>query len=113
MDQNIVQESILFSVTDVFRNTVRTTKEYWQKIKTSKHQELTLDYPDCIKALETPDEVYQSVQDPYISLFYKRVNDKTLVVVVKYLNDDGFVVTAYQTSKTKRKGKRLWPTAIK
>ena len=105
----ILLENLLFAVTDVFGKKVRLTKSYWLKIKTEKHRELTFDYKEVIKTLEKPDEVYLSVSDDYIRLFFKKYRDSTLVVLVKYLNGDGFVVTVYQTSKVKRKGVKIWP----
>ncbi len=38
-----------------------------------------------------------------------RVGDKWLCVVVKYLQDDAFVITGYLTDKLKA-GEILWPT---
>ena len=32
-----------------------------------------------------------------------------LIVAVKILNGDGFLVTAYQTKEYKKKGELLWP----
>lgn len=100
---------VIFEVEDIFEKKIRTTKEYWQKIITEKHSELKFDTPDVIKTLKNPDEVYKSVRDSYIKLFYKQYAEVDLVVLVKYLNGNGFVVTVYQTTKTKRKGEKLWP----
>jgi len=102
-------EDTLFDITDIFGKHVRTTREYWMKIKKDKHQELIFEKQEAVDTLVKPDEVYRSVRDEYIKLFYKKFATTTLVVVVKYLNGDGFVVTAYQTSKVKRKGEKLWP----
>lgn len=74
-----------------------------------KHKELKVSEEVTIKVLKDTDEVRKSIQDPFIYLFYKRLNEKTLVVVVKYLNNHGFIITIYQTSKIKRKGERIWP----
>ena len=40
--------------------------------------------------------------------FGTRVRDKWLCVVVKYAQEDAFVLTAYLTDKPK-KGKQVWP----
>lgn len=105
----IETEHILFEIVDIFDKKIRTTKQYWEKIKTEKHQELSATPIDVISTLQTPDEVYLSLQDAYIRLFYKIFNEKTLVVLVKYIDDTGFVVTCYETSKIKRKGEKIWP----
>lgn len=109
MKQIIHSEDIFFETIDVFGTSVRTTKSYWDKIIKEKHTELAVSHKDVIATLNDPDEVYKSVQDEYIKLFYKKLKDSFLVVVVKYLSDSGFVVTCYQTTKTKRKGIKLWP----
>ena len=105
----ITKNVILFEVTDVFGKKVRITKSYWLRIKSEKHRELRFDYTEVINTLDKPDEVYISVRDTYIRLFFKNFGQSTLVVLVKYLNGDGFVVTVYQTSKVKRKGEKIWP----
>ena len=109
MANDLVREDLLFTVRDVFGRIVRTTKRYWQKIKEEKHTELTAGPDDIVEALVRPDEVYRSVQDPYIALYYKKVDEGYLVILVKFVGDAGFVVTCYQTTKTKRKGDKLWP----
>lgn len=109
MNKTILSADILFETQDVFGKTVRTTKGYWLKIKQEKHAELTIEYDDVIVALQHPDEVYRSIQDEYISLYYKKIMGRHLVVLVKFVDEVGFVVTCYQTTKTKRKGEQLWP----
>jgi hypothetical protein len=106
---NIQKSDLLFEVKDVFGKHVRTTRSYWNKIFFVKHKEVKISSAEVIKVLENPDEVRRSVQDPYIYLYYKNVDKKYLVVVVKYLNNHGFIVTIYQTSKVKRKGEKVWP----
>lgn len=75
----------------------------------TKHKELEFGIEDVVNTLQKPDEVYRSVTDEYIRLFHRKYHEETLIVVVKYLNGNGFVVTVYQTSKEKRKGEQLWP----
>lgn len=99
---------ILFEVKDVFGKLIRTTNTYWKKIFLVKHKELNIEKKKVIETIENPDEVRVSIQDKYIFLFYKKLEKNHLVVVVKYLNNHGFVVTIYQTSKLKRKGKKIW-----
>ncbi|OQY68259.1 hypothetical protein B6D29_01045 [Microgenomates bacterium UTCPR1] len=101
--------NILFEAKDIFGKNIRTTKDYWNKIFLIKHKELKVSQSEVIKLLQNPDEVRKSVQDPFIYLFYKNLDKKYLVVVVKYLNNHGFVVTIYKTSKLKRKGEKIWP----
>ena len=107
--QSIEKTNILFEVKDIFGKLVRTSKVYWDNIFLIKHKELSIDIDQVIETIKNPDEVRVSIQDKYIFLFYKKLEENHLVVVVKYLNNHGFVVTIYQTSKTKRKGEKIWP----
>ena len=65
------------------------------------------------RVLTEPQIVRRSRSDDAVRLFYEYyaqtiVGGKWLCVVVKYLGDDAFVVTAYLTDKPKT-GDTLWP----
>ena len=107
--KSVSKSDFLFEVRDIFGKRVRTTQTYWEKIFLLKHKELKIETSEIVYILENPDEVRRSVQDPFIRLFYKKVKNRYIVVVVKYLNGNGFVVTIYKTSIYKRKGEKLWP----
>lgn len=78
-----------------------------------------LDHPEMVgmeaqitETLKHPQLVRQSRSDESAALFYRfytqtAIGDKWLCVVVKYLPDDAFIVTAYFTDKPK-KGEDLW-----
>ena len=66
------------------------------------------------KVLLQPQLVRCSRTDQAVRLFYEFyartiVGGKWLCVVVKYVDNDAFVVTAYLTDKPKA-GENLWPT---
>ena len=66
------------------------------------------------ETLAQPTQVVLSQSDAGAELSYRfylgtRVGDKWLCVVVKYSEDDAFVLTAYLTDQPK-KGEILWPT---
>ena len=66
------------------------------------------------RALVQPQLVRRSRSDAAVRLFYEFyaqtiVGGKWLCVVVKYAEDDAFVVTAYLADKPKA-GEDLWPT---
>ena len=110
MTRKIVTDDLLFEVKDVLGRKVHTTKDYWQKIKTLKHRELKYGAAEVKKTLKAPEEVRRSVTDATI-LLYARKQEKydILIVAVKVLNGDGFLVTVYQTKEFKRKGELIWP----
>jgi len=65
------------------------------------------------RVLREPQLVRRSRSDPAVQLYYEFytqtiVGGKWLCVVVKYGQNDAFVVTAYLTDKTKA-GEDLWP----
>lgn len=65
------------------------------------------------ETLFTPDSVILSHHDPAVQLYHKLfektpVTRKYLVVVVKYLEQDAFIITAFFTDKEK-KGEQVWP----
>ncbi len=65
-------------------------------------------------ALSDPEVVRVSNTDSAVHLYYRyregtTVGDKWLCVVVKYLDNDAFVITAYLTDKLKQ-GEQLWPS---
>lgn len=109
MSKTIVKSDILFEITDILGKKIRTTKTYWKKIKEIKHRELHHDISDVKKTLKLPDEIRKSVTDETILLYSKEVKKyDILIIAVKILNGDGFLVTAYQTDDYKRKGEIVW-----
>ncbi len=78
-----------------------------------------LEHPEMIgqesriaETLLAPDTIIASHHDTLVHLYHKLypstpVTRKHLVVMVKYLVDDAFVVTAFFTDKEK-KGTRIW-----
>ncbi len=76
------------------------------------HPEMVGMEAQITETLKHPQLVRQSRSDESIALFYRfytqtAIGDKWLCVVVKYLSDDAFIVTAYFTDKPK-KGETLW-----
>lgn len=107
---DLIIRDIFFEVIDIFGKKIRTTKSYWEKIKTVKHKELKYGSSDIKKALVKPDEVRRSVTDATIFLYAKKIKKyDILIVAVKVLNGEGFLVTAYQIKVYRRKGELLWP----
>ena len=67
------------------------------------------------ETLETPEEVRRSTSDPsHVILYYRwytgiRIGDKYMCVVVRMLEEDAFVITAYMTDRIKQ-GEAIWST---
>lgn len=98
--------------TDCFGRSVRLTDERLAHIL--EHPEMKELEDGIGRALMRPEIVRRSRSDDAVRLFYEFyaqtiVGGKWLCVVVKYVDDDAFVVTAYLTDKPKA-GEDLWPT---
>ena len=91
--------SNVFEVVDKSGRKIRLTKERWGHITSpsSPHSYMTNYLEEVKQTLNSSDKVIRNVYDDTKINFYKyyKKNGKYLRVVVKYLNSDGFVVTAY------------------
>jgi hypothetical protein len=101
---------IIFMLRDILNREIRLTKNRYEHIleRAEMHNQEerikeTLKSPDIIKLSNHADDVL---------LYYKLyetspVTRKYLVVIVKILNGDGFIITAFYTDKIK-KGVTKW-----
>jgi len=91
---------------------IRLTAERLAHIQ--EHPEMVGLEDKIAEALVEPERVVRSLSDETARLYYRwltgtRVGDKYLCVVVKFNNEDAFVLTAYLTDQVK-KGVPLWPS---
>ena len=90
----------LFEVIDKSRRKIILTRERWQHI-TQEHPHIN--NPELIKEnLVHPLKITGSKYDSYHVCYYYRylkTTKKYLFVAVKYLNGEGFVITAYYMRK--------------
>lgn len=90
---------------------VRLTDE--RRAHILRHPEMEGQENRIAEVLWRPDLVVQSVHDSDVCVYHKwyeetPVTCKYLVVVVKYLDGDAFVITAFFTDREKR-GEQIWP----
>lgn len=79
---------------------IRLTEERWFHIIES-HDDVAGYYDDVLGSIENPDYIIEGYGKAKIAL-RKLVRNKYLAVVYKEINQkDGFVITAYLTSKLK------------
>ena len=97
----VVERKIRFQVTSSLGKTIRVTEEHWQRIVTTKHPVMAGQEELVKKALTAPDKVRRSRKDQSVFLQYAKADGRYGCVVVKHLNGDGFVVTAYLTDRIK------------
>ena len=104
---------VLQTATSVLGHTIRLTAQQWAHI-TEAHDYMAGNMDKVLETLSEPSRVIQGEQGEALALRdYERTNitEKTAVVVYRE-EPDGFVITAFFTSKPdkiERKGAQLWP----
>ena len=93
---------IIFEVIDRYGRKIYLSRKHWQHILKHPHMhdqidniQLTLQNPTTIRYFEDDDKVRH---------FYKEFKNRDslerfLLVSVKYLNDNGFIITSFFTNK--------------
>ena len=99
---------VYFEVTTPLGIRVRTTPTYWARIVTYKHPVMRGKESLVKQALKQPEQVRRSLKDPSVHLYYAPDPPYSICVVVKCLEDIGFIVTAYRTEVIKE-GEKIWP----
>jgi len=89
---------------------VTLDEERWRHIQ--EHPEMNGEIERLRETVLEPDEVRRSIYDPSVWLFYRYysstpVTKKYLLAVVRFMNEEGFIVTAFFTDSVKRGG-QLW-----
>ncbi len=97
-------------LTDYRGRAVRLTDERWVHIL--EHPEMVGQRKKLIETLTAPDVVIATTKDETVHTYHKRyartpVTRKYLLVAVKILDDDAFILTAFFTSRQKR-GDVIW-----
>ena len=78
---------------------VRLTDERWRHILTS-HTDMKDNLDKLIETVENPDMILKGVSDELRAVkFFKQTHLGANLMVAYKLKDDGFIITAYKTSK--------------
>ena len=88
---------------------IRLTDERWAHI-TEEHCELAGQRLEVLGSIEDPDRILTGNEGEQMAV--KKIADgANLVVVYRELEDDGFIITAFITSKAKWLNRReqIWP----
>jgi len=101
----------MITLRDFNNRAIRLTDERLAHIL--EHSEMQGQEQRIAETLLTPDAVILSHHDSTVHLYHRLFEEtpitrKYLVVAVKYLEQDAFVITAFFTDKEK-KGARVWP----
>jgi hypothetical protein len=87
----------VYSIKSITGKTIRLTDERWVHI-VEGHPEMAGYLNEVLLAVDNPDLVVEGGNNELLALLYKRP-DKLLVVVYKEESSDGFIITAFFTSK--------------
>ncbi|HLC31393.1 MAG TPA: hypothetical protein VJK51_01890 [Candidatus Nanoarchaeia archaeon] len=92
-------EIIIFEVIDKTTRKIKLTQKSWKHIR-DEHPEIE-DQEEIASALKIPNKILSSDRDESVAwyFFYKKERREYLKVSVKYLNGEGFIITAHHTSK--------------
>jgi hypothetical protein len=100
------------TITDFEGQLIRLTARQWSHILQSRS--FMVGMQSAIQGtLESPEEVRKDRDDPdSVRLYYRRytntpAGDKLVCVVVKFLENDAFILTAFPTSRIRR-GELIW-----
>ena len=89
----------VFEVIDKSGRKIHLSKERWTHINT-EHPELANYFEELEETLVNPSKITTYIYDENIKYYYKYLKEpnlttKYLLVIVKYLNGKGFIITAY------------------
>ena len=100
-------DDVYFEIHSARNKKIRTTRSHWNLITKIKHPEIEGKEEEVKECLRNPIEVRKSSEDQEVLLYYKQEGDYFLCVVVRHLNGEGFIITAYITDKIKE-GENVW-----
>ena len=89
---------------------IRLTDERWIHL-TEGHSEMAGYYSEVLEAVEDPDAIYEGSSGELLAI-KKMQSGKYIVVAYKEVSKmDGFVITAFLTSKLRQfeRRKKVWP----
>ena len=93
---------VLIEVIDKTSRKIHLSKERYKHIQKHPHM---YDSLEIIKiAIQNPTTIRYNEEDNKVAFFYREfkendISEKYLLVSVKYLNGDGFIITSFYTNK--------------
>ncbi len=104
-------DDVLYTVTSVFGNTIRITARQWAHV-TEAHDYMSGNMDKILETLAEPERIIAGQQGESLALrAYASTNITSKTAVVVYREEEGFLITAFFTSKPDRiekRGDTLW-----
>ncbi len=91
-------DDIVFTTTAKNWREIRLTKTQWKHI-TTRHPEMASMQKEIKLAIENPSTIKAFSDDVEKFYLYLKAENKYIMVAVKTLNGEGFIITAYKTKK--------------
>ena len=96
---------IIFEIVDKKGRKIRMTGWNWEHI-IRRHPNISSEKEKIIEPRENPDKITNSLKDEKARFYYKyykhrKSKNKFLMILVKYLNGDGFIISAHFIRTTK------------
>jgi len=90
--------TILFEITDKSRRKIHLSEKKWKHIR-KKHPEVE-ELEQIKKTIQNPDKITSYGLDETIHYYYKFYKHRNqplnyLLVIVKYLNNSGYIISSY------------------
>jgi hypothetical protein len=95
----------MLTVKSIAGKTIRLTDERWLHI-VEGHPEMADHLDDVLIAVAAPDKILEGSYDELLAVVYEHLAS-LLVVVYKENKTDGFIITAFFTSKVDKLFKRI------
>ena len=98
-------QNTIFEVTDKTGRKIRLTRRQWHET-TIKHPGMAAYLEEIKETLSKPDAIREYGIDENVRYYYKyfkhiKSKNKYLLVIVKYLNGEGFIIKSYFESRIK------------
>ncbi|MEW6419680.1 MAG: DUF4258 domain-containing protein [Nitrospirota bacterium] len=103
----MIEPDIYFEVKTQSGKIIRTTRSHRELISKLKHPEIEGKESEVQKCLSEPIEIRRNSEDTNVYLYCSPHMTYYICVVVRHLNGDGFIITAYITDKIKE-GESVW-----
>ena len=102
-----MRKELKFEVVSKLGRLIRSTTEHWNVISGQKHPEIKGKEKNVIEAITDSFVVRKSIKDKSVALYYKKFGKYYYCAVVRHLNGEGFLITAYITKNVKE-GETIW-----
>src|SRR3990172_13336250 len=97
MSTNEPSGKVYFEVRSCLGVNVRVTEDYWTFMVTVKHPPMRGHEDEVKQAIGDADQVRVSKIDSAVHLYYRKGEKRYICVVVRHLDGDGFIISAYPT----------------